>query len=174
MCILKSIRTCVFLLTFSFSGFAFSVTDLFLEASKDYKAGRFDIAAQKFLQGANQGDSSSQSMMGALYKAGQGVPESKKEAFKWHKKAALQGNTISQYEVAVSYFGGIGIIQDYFKSYMWANIAVAGLNELHDHSTKELFKLIKTASSSRLTPKQIDTANELSLQCVETNFKICD
>jgi hypothetical protein len=171
---LNAIKTCICLMLLSFSGVAFCLTDLFLEASKDFKEGRLDVAAQKFLIGANQGDSASQSMMGALYKAGQGVPENKREAFKWYKKAALQGTTIAQYEVAVAYFGGIGAKEDKFKSYMWANIAVAGLNETFDASTKELFNLVKSASRLRLTPKQIEEANELSFQCVNTNFKVCD
>jgi hypothetical protein len=171
---LNFVQVCICLLTLTFAGFAFSLTDLFLEATNDLKAGRFDIAAQKFLIGAKQGDSASQSVMGALYKAGQGVPENKREAFNWHKKAALQGNTISQYEIAVAYFGGIGAKEDKFKSYMWANIAVAGLNETFDASTKELFNLVKTTSRLRLTPKQIEEANELSFQCVNTNFKVCD
>jgi len=46
------------------------------------------------------------------------------EANRWWEKAAREGNSSSQYNLAVSYQKGIGVPQSFRQAYIWASLAV--------------------------------------------------
>lgn len=84
-----------------------------------------------------------QRWLGAHLVEGKIKPEGKQEALKWYRLAALQGDSQSlphyldlaekagadaQYEVAVMYFMGKGVPQDFDKTFTWLTKAAAGGN----------------------------------------------
>jgi len=59
-----------------------------------------------------------------MYKAGKGVNQDYKEAFKWYEKAAIQGNSKAKLEIGEMYQFGQGLNKDYkeaFKLYKEAS-----------------------------------------------------
>jgi uncharacterized protein len=61
---------------------------------------------------AEAGASLAQLKLARAYEAGNGVPENKKTAAEWYKKAAAQGNSDAQNELGVIYLTGDGLKED--------------------------------------------------------------
>jgi len=72
---------------------------------------------------ANQGDAQAQYRLAIMYNAGQGVPQSYKQATNWYSKAARQGNAKAQYNLAWMYRFGHGVHQSYKQAMQWFNKA---------------------------------------------------
>jgi len=70
-------------------------------------------------QKAEQGDVSAQSVLGAMYVTGQGVPKDEAEAIKWLRKAAEQGEATAQYNLGNMYFDGLGVAKDEVEAARW-------------------------------------------------------
>ena len=85
---------------------------------------------------------------------GQGVGQDFKEAVKWFRKAALQGDADAQFNLGLMYINGEGVPQDYVTAYAWHNIAAANGNT--DAATR------KNNVAKQLTPAQITQAQALS------------
>mgnify|MGYP003678962787 CR=1 FL=1 len=60
-----------------------------------------------------------------MYDKGQGVIQDYKQAVKWYRKAAEQGNAIAQFNLAFMYDKGEGVTQSSNNSYIWNAIAAA-------------------------------------------------
>ena len=60
-----------------------------------------------------------------MYFEGQGVPQDDKEAFKWYRLAAKQGQVEAQYNLGAMYFKGQGVPQDYKEALKWYRLAAA-------------------------------------------------
>jgi len=58
-----------------------------------------------------------------MYGNGQGVPQDYKEAVKWWKLAAEQGDTQAQYNLGQMYYKGQGVPQDYKEAVKWYRLA---------------------------------------------------
>ena len=87
------------------------------------------------------------------------MPEDDREAVKWFRKAAEQGDASAQYNLGVMYANGEGVPEDYVKAYAWqppnpVNLAAA-------QGQKDVVK-----SKDRLRPKmtsaQVAKAQELA------------
>jgi len=78
---------------------------------------------------AEQGDPSSQYVLGLLYEHGaaQGVPQDYKEAVRWYRAAAEQGDSRSQNNLGNNYRRGEGVPQDYIQAHLWYNLAASDL-----------------------------------------------
>ncbi len=57
--------------------------------------------------------------------SGRRIIEDHKEAVKWYRLAAEQGDANAQYNLGVMYVLGEGVIQDDVYAHMWLNIAAA-------------------------------------------------
>ena len=57
--------------------------------------------------------------LGEMYIRGAGVPQNYKEAFKWIKMAAEQGDAAAQTDLGVMYSRGEGVPQDYIEAVKW-------------------------------------------------------
>ena len=55
------------------------------------------------------------------------MPKDAAEAAKWYGKPADQGLEGPQYELALLYFSGTGLRQDFVRAHMWVNLAVTTL-----------------------------------------------
>ena len=54
---------------------------------------------------------------------GQGVPQDYKEAVKWWKLSAEQGDADAQFNLGGMYGKGQGVPQDYASAHMWFNLS---------------------------------------------------
>ena len=67
----------------------------------------------EYIKKAEEGDVNSQVLLGLTYLNGTDeIPTNDKEAFKWFKVAAEQGNPIAQFHLGKCYFYGHGVRQD--------------------------------------------------------------
>ena len=79
---------------------------------------------------ANQGDPAAQYRLGRMYYFGDGVPENREQAARWHAKAADQGHAEAQYVLGLLYSAGDGVRQDREKAaQLIAKAAEQGLAE---------------------------------------------
>ena len=81
------------------------------------------------------------------------------------KPLVEQGNAAAQYNLALTYDEGEGVIQDNVYAHMWLNIAAASGSE-QARSNKDI--LVK-----QMTPQDISKAQDLARECVKKNYKDC-
>ncbi len=124
----------------------------FEEGKAAYKQGDYETAFQEFKPLAEQGDASSQNILGEMYGMGRGIPQDYAEAFKWHKKAAEQGHARAQFNLGLIYGQGNGVTKNRLLSYVWFSLAA-----------KELKIAVKYGKRVRsgLTREQITEAKKL-------------
>jgi uncharacterized protein len=84
---------------------------------------QYEISSLK--SSAEKGDSAAQTWLGYLYSAGQGVPQSYEEAFKWYSKAANQGDAVAQNNLGVMYRNGQAVQRDDVEAYKWYCLSAA-------------------------------------------------
>jgi TPR repeat protein len=72
---------------------------------------------------AEQGDSLSQTLIGAMYHYGKGVRQNDAEAVKWLNRAAERGNARGQTLLGLLYAMGKGVERNSVSAYMWLDIA---------------------------------------------------
>jgi TPR repeat protein len=77
------------------------------------------------IKAAEQGVAPAQNNLGALYWMGDGVPQDRAEAVRWHRKAAEQGDPNAQYNLGTSLAYGRGVPKDLQQAYVWLSLAVA-------------------------------------------------
>ncbi len=64
-----------------------------------------------------------QCSLGELYYSGEGIEQNYKEAFKWYKKAAEQGDADAQYALGCLYGGGQGVEKNMQEAIKWLKMA---------------------------------------------------
>jgi TPR repeat protein len=57
--------------------------------------------------------------IGGLYRDGQGLPQDYKEAVRWFRMSAVQGDASGQLGLGMMYADGHGVRQDYVQAHMW-------------------------------------------------------
>ena len=73
------------------------------------------------MEGANNGDVSSQYALGLIYyTGGYGVTQDKEQSFDWHEKSAKNGHWDSQYFVSLMYLEGDGVEKNAEMSAYWS------------------------------------------------------
>ena len=94
------------------------LSSYFPAVSFESKGERYNAAMDAFRQGAYKrtydiliplakaGDPKAQGMVGHLYQKGLGLEQNLKVASRWYLKSAKQGNSASQYNLALLYFNG--------------------------------------------------------------------
>ena len=95
-----------------------------------------------------------QNNLGNAYYTGKGVPQDFKEAAKWYRLAAEQGNAAAQFILGSLYYSGDGVPQDYAQAYAWLSISAS---QGRQESVESLPNIIKT-----MTPAQIAEGQRLS------------
>ncbi|GBU10276.1 hypothetical protein AwWohl_14140 [Gammaproteobacteria bacterium] len=111
-------------------------------------------ALKWYTMAANQGDASSQSMLGMMYERGQGVSENKQEAAKWYLLSANQGLAEAQLGLGLMYTNGSGIPKNTVLAYALFSIAAAQ----NYKDAKEL----KDKLEPDLAPNQLAEAQEIA------------
>ena len=68
------------------------------------------------------------SNLGVMYEQGRGVAQNYREAMRWFRLAAVQGNSSAQSNLGVMYHKGQGIAQDYGEAMKWYRMAAEQRN----------------------------------------------
>ena len=98
-----------------------------------------------------------------MYDNGEGIPEDDKEAVKWYRLAAEQGNAEAQYNLGTMYGNGTGVVQDFIYAHMWWNIAASnGVDKGNKEKVEEM-----------MTTSDISEAQKFARECVKKNYKGC-
>jgi hypothetical protein len=89
-----------------------------------------------------------------MYDIGQGVPQDYKEASKWFRLAAEQGDADAQFNVGLVYAKGQGTPEDYVLAHMWFSLAGSqGVEDaLHNRDVIE----------GKMSPQQLEKAREMA------------
>ncbi len=95
----------------------------FDEGMAAYESGDYASALEEFLPVAEQGLASAQTILGAMYHHGQGVPQDYIQAVKWYRLAAEQGEAYAQFILGDMYERGEGVPQDYAEALKWYRLA---------------------------------------------------
>jgi TPR repeat protein len=72
---------------------------------------------------AKKGIIGAQNVLGTMYENGQGVPQNYKEAARWYRLAADQGDGPAQSNLGTLYFTGRGVPQDFREAMRWFRLA---------------------------------------------------
>ena len=166
----KDILFTVFLLVGSLSAQSTDVKKLIQQANQGnaiaqcsigvmYGTGRGvpqdDVQAVKWFRlAADQGLAKAQSHLGFMYLTGRGVPQDDVQAVKWVRLAADQGDAESQCTLGFLYYDGQGVPQDYVQAMKWFNLAAA--------QGDENGKMVRDLAAVKMTPQQIERAQELA------------
>jgi len=125
------------------------------------------------IQEAEEGDVYAQLLLGFNYLSGvDEIPANDKEAFKWFKAAANQGNPVAQFLLGVFYFLGRGVKQDYNEAFHWYKAAAeqgfgsaeSSLGKMYylgvgvEQNFKEAINLYKAAAEKNIPEAQYDLA----------------
>jgi len=138
------------------------------DAAAAYDRGNYAQALVLFRVSATEEGSFAQAIgqyfIGRMFNNGEGVTQDYKEAAKWYRKAADQGDADAQNNLGMMYDNGQGILQDYILAHMWYNLSASngGKNKNRDSMAKEM------------TPDQIAKAQEMVRACKKKKYKNCN
>ena len=128
--------------------------------TQDYKE-----AVKWYRLAAEQGNAGAQNNLGHAYFNGRGLTQDYKEAVKWFRLAAVQANADAQASLGAMYGNGQGVLQDLVYAHMWANI---GASNGAQNAAKN-----RDLNASKMTPSQLEKAQDLARACVKKNYKGC-
>ena len=106
-----------------------------------------------------------QTNLGLMYDEGRGILQDYKEAVKWYRLAAEQGNAMAQANLGLMYGEGKGVLQDYIYAHMWLNISAS----LGDEIASEYRGIVEKIMFS----SQIEKAQKLARECTRKKYKNC-
>lgn len=114
---------------------------------------------------AKQGDAEFQTTLATYYQDGEGVERNYKEAIKWYKKAADQGNRLAANKVSMMYYGGKGVDKDY-------EIASMLLEKyFQDASADEQYHLGQKFRQGMMYPKDLNEAYKWYKKAAEQGYQ---
>jgi TPR repeat protein len=79
---------------------------------------------------------------------------------------AEQGDAAAQYKLGVTYEKGTGVIQDNVYAHMWYNIAASSGKSKNAPKNRDIV-------AGKMTPSQLETAQNLARECVRRKYKGC-
>ena len=88
-----------------------------------------------------------------------------KEAAKWYRLAAEQGDVDAQANFGVMHENGESVLADYVIAHMWYNISSSNGYEKGAENREDLRK--------RMTPEDISKAEAMAGVCMSSNYEKC-
>jgi uncharacterized protein len=125
----------------------------------------YQASLRWFRLAAKNGNAMAHGDIGGMYFHGMGVPKDHQMSFKWYKLGAELGDKSSMNQLGVLYKFGWGVTKDIVRAYMWFNIDASLTNETVNYN--------RDNTELEMTPDQIFTAQTLSTECLQRNFKDC-
>ena len=166
------------------------------------QAGDYATALQEWRPLAEQGNATAQSLLGAMYFKGLGVPQDDAEAARWLRLAAEQGDADAQLIIGTMYRTGRGVPQDDAEAARWFRKAAEqghadaqvnlgamyglGLGVPRDDATAHMWLNLAAAQGSadaaeqrdklagRMTAADISEAQRRARVCLESGYRACD
>ena len=163
--------------------------------------GDFATALREWTPLAEQGDAGAQTILGMMYKNGEGVIQDYKIALKWFRLSAEQSDAIAQNILGAMYDKGQGVLQDYKTAVKWYRLSAAqgdagaqntlgvrygnGDGVIQDNFYAHMWFNISASNGNKnavknrnlvtkkMTPTDISTAQKLARECVEKKYKGC-
>ena len=105
-----------------------------------------------------------------MYFKGQGIAQDFREAMRWYRLGAGQGNAEAQFNLGLMYEQGRGVHQDLLRAHMWFNLAAATSSE----GNAKLAAKNRGIVTKSLTREQLVRAQEMAHQCEASGFRNCD
>ena len=150
-----------------FSGIGSALAGPWEDGMVAYNRGDYVPAIRLFRPLAEKGNAIAQYKVAVMHRMGLGVPKSEKEARKWSRLAAKQGNPQAQTLLGSLYYKASGEESpDTVRAYMWYEVAAAQGNA---EAKKDLALLTK-----ELTPQQVTEAREKAQKCKSSGYEQCD
>ena len=125
------------------------------EAAGAYERKDIATAVRIWKAWAEKGNAEAQTLLGAQYWSGEGVPRDHHEAAKWYLRAAHQGYARAQNDIGFMYGFGEGIPpHDDVEAYKWLSLAIARYTarnqERLDQARKDLATLAARMSKAQI------------------------
>jgi len=136
------------------------------EANTAYDNGAYKKAFYLYKKSAEQGYSSAQYNLGAMYYNGEGTVQDYKKAIHWYKKSAEHNHASAQSNLGLMYGKGKGTVQNYVRAHMWWNITSA---QYGDTEAQYNLGIIE----NEMTSADISKAQNMARKCVASNYKDC-
>ncbi len=165
---MKKLFLTIFFITGLFSSQAWS--NELIKGVLAYQEGDYKTAYNYFLPLAEHGNAKAQYRLGKMWEDGLGTYKHYKSAVKWYVLSAEQGNYIAQNSLSYMFYSGKGVIEDPVLAHMWANIARSNSSQIYGNKFGD--SLIE-ALIKKMTPSQIEKAQDLARECVKKNYKGC-
>ncbi|MDR3498102.1 MAG: tetratricopeptide repeat protein [Parvibaculum sp.] len=140
------------------------------EARAAIDAGDYAKAAKLLQALADKGDGAAAFNLGVMYGRGQGVAKSDVIAASWFEKAARDGNALAQLDLGIMYRNGQGVAIDFPHSYMWLDVAASNLTGADGAQAMKF----RDDVAKRMTPQQLQDAQDMSDNCKLAGVKSCD
>jgi TPR repeat protein len=97
-----------------------------LEAYAVYKMGQYDLAFERYIALAEDGNRQGMLNVANMYAEGKGVEQSDSNAFQWYLRLAESGDRIGIEETAKAYRTGAGVKEDAERARYWEERAKVG------------------------------------------------
>jgi hypothetical protein len=82
------------------------------------------------------------------------------------QELAEQGDAAAQYNLGSMSYNGKGVLQDYVRAHMWANLSAA--------QGEENGRGLRETLAALMTPEQIAQAQAMARGCLESDYSDCD
>jgi uncharacterized protein len=130
-------------------------------AAGAYERKEFATSVEIWKRWAAQGNAEAQTLLGAMYWSGEGVPRDHGEAAKLYLDAAEQGYARAQNNIGFMLGFGEGIPpRDDVQAYKWLSLAIARYTEKNADRLDQAIK-DRDALRGRMTPAQLAQAERL-------------
>jgi uncharacterized protein len=138
--------------------YAQSLEESMRRAAGAYEQRDFALALSLWKPLAAQGNAEAQTLLGAMYWQGEGVPRDHKEAARLYLLAAEQGYARAQYNIGFMYGFGEGIPpQDDGQAYKWISLAIERFTVKNQDRREQAIKDRATVAS-RMSKEQLAEA----------------
>lgn len=133
-------------------------------AAGAYEQKDFAVAVGIWRPLAAAGNAEAQTLLGAMYWSGEGVPRDHTEAAKWYLRAAEKGYARAQNDIGFMYGFGEGIPpRDDVQAYKWLTLAIERYTAKNQDRLDQAVKDLATLAN-RMSPAQIANAERLVRQ----------
>ncbi|MFI5000004.1 MAG: tetratricopeptide repeat protein [Reyranellales bacterium] len=113
---------------------------------------------------AAEGNAEAQTLLGAMYWSGEGVPRDHAEAVKWYLRAAEKGYARAQNDIGFMYGFGEGTPpRDDVRAYMWLSLAIERYTAKNQDRLDQAIK-DRAVLAARMSPAQVADAERLVRQ----------
>ena len=127
-------------------------------AAGAYEQKNYALAVSLWKPLADQGNAEAQTLLGAMYWQGEGVPRDHKEAARLYLLAAEQGYARAQYDIGFMYGFGEGIPpQDDVQACKWISLAIARFTVKNEDRRQQAIK-DRATLTSRMSKDQLAEA----------------